>query len=859
MGTSSTTRRKAIAAGLAVVLGATAGWAVAARDADLPAPGASAGEADQSTTSLPAAGSTVPAAPGAVRIRVDESLAGVDGTLLSDDQTLTTMALDQLVVVAPSEAAFAAFLGRWPVVELARGKALDDGSFDALVRLDAPVDTSNLEADVAATEPEMTGEHRISDERVLSLMAVSSAEAVRGELVVMPNFGTTDSGEQADQAIRASRSVEAAPDEDEYDPNPFEWPHLRDGSVQDFGVVGAWNILEHTDGFQRGVDIGVHDGGFIHLEDFGPFVTLRRAQWNVENQRPCGGSPCPWHGTTVAQVALGHLDDGDGVVGPAGPIGQLTAIGGNEKYTYQRIRELTEVVYEEGVDIANMSWSGTTKYRGTVSEWWLDRYFSEMWDDGVLLVASAGNKGLDVDQVTNVCDADGCREAAYSYPCESSYVLCVGGVSWDSVQRHPKSNYGTAQGNRTVEIYGPFEVYVSSITEAGVVEGTFKRGSGTSYSAPFVAGIAALLKTPDLRITPQEMTDLLLGTARPVVSDIDIRGGHRRLVNAREAVAALRGVVTGVPTLTLETPVDGTVLAPDGWVEIRASASDYLGRPLKWWLLAGNQDLGEAGPFGSVSTQLPPGTHAVIVQTVDYAGRQPAPVVAHVTVEDNPAELTIHGIDDGDEFLAGQPLQLVGTGQDPDDWTMLDESALIWGLAHDGEYVATAEGGQTTIDLPDEPGTYQLVLGATGVAAVEATVTIEVLPVPENWVAPTIQIIEPVGGTRFATDSSQKVTIDLRGRAFRNGQQVPGTELRWVATADGAADVLICEGAAFHANPDGGIAVGPVTSCGTATATLGLGNAVGATVWTIRLEVLDAQVDITPSKSVDVLVEYIAG
>jgi hypothetical protein len=802
-------------------------------------------------------GDTVASGEGStnVHIVVDPSLVSADGVLLSDDGTRTTMALDQLVVVASSESAYHAFLDRWPLTELDRGQPMADGSFDALVRLDALVDTSTLSADVAATEPEMNGDHRVSDERILSLMSVSSAEAVRGEVVVLPNFGTEGSGDQASDSIRRNSSTEDGTT------NPFEWTYLRDGSVQDFGVVGAWNILEHTNGLKRPVDIAVHDGGFIHLDDFGPFVTLRRATWGESNPRSCtGGSKCPWHGTSVAQVALGHLDDGDGVVGPAGPVGQLTAVGGKERYSYQRIRELADVAYEESVDIINMSWGGTTKYRGKVSEWWLDRYFSEMWDDGILLVAAAGNDGVDVDRVSNVCDADGCREAAYSFPCESVYVLCVGGVDWDSVARDPNSNFGTQQGNRTVEIYGPYEVYVNSISEAGEVSDTLKRSSGTSFSAPFVAGIAALLKTPDLRISPQQMTDLLLSTSRPVVSGADIRSGHRRLVNAREAVAALRGVVTGPPTLTLEKPVNGTVLAPDGWMEVRATATDYLGRRLPWFGIAGGEELGTIDPFGFAAVQLPPGTHLVAVQTSDYAGRKAAPITVTVTVPDNPAKLTIHGIENGDQFNAGQSVQLVGTGQDPDDWTLLDDDQLVWAVVGEGNrLVAVVEGGHSTIELPDTPGTYQLVLGASDVAATEVSVTIEVLAAPADWVAPVIQILTPVGGTRFATDSSQEVTIDVSGRAFRDGVLVPSTELRWVASAVGADDVMICEGAAFHGDPDGGIAAGPVTSCATASVTLGLGNAIGATVWTLRLEVFDPAVTVAPSTTVDVLVEYIAG
>jgi hypothetical protein len=134
-----------------------------------------------------------------------------------------------------------------------------------------------------------------------------------------------------------------------------------------------------------------------------------------------------------------------------------------------------------------------------------------------------------------------------------------------------------------------------------------------------------------------------------------------------------------------------------------------------------------------------------------------------------------------------------------------------------------------------------------------------VVEAPEDWVAPVIEIMTPDPLEAFFTDSTQTTVVEVSGRAFRNGMRLPGTNLRWVASADGADDVVLCEGTAFHADPDGGLVAGPVADCSTANGTLGLGSAIGPTVWTIRLEVFDPAVPVSPSTSVTVTVEYVVG
>lgn len=62
--------------------------------------------------------------------------------------------------------------------------------------------------------------------------------------------------------------------------------------------------------------------------------------------------------------------------------------------------------------------------------------FQKLTSQGVVIVASAGNHGLDSN---------------YAYPCYSKYTICVGAVNI-GYQRSSISNYGTA-----VDILAPGE------------------------------------------------------------------------------------------------------------------------------------------------------------------------------------------------------------------------------------------------------------------------------------------------------------------------------------------------------------------------------------------------------------------
>src|SRR6185503_1032751 len=121
---------------------------------------------------------------------------------------------------------------------------------------------------------------------------------------------------------------------------------------------------------------------------------------------------------------------------------------------------------------------------------------------GVLAFAPAGNQGSDVDH--SVPLPNGHRlELSVDFPCEMPNVVCVGGLAKDSNARHSRSNFGSVAPSGvtvdgalgSVDIYAPFDVLVGPDPDDGfdVNDSQLRWRSGTSFAAPFAAGVASLI------------------------------------------------------------------------------------------------------------------------------------------------------------------------------------------------------------------------------------------------------------------------------------------------------------------------------------------------------------------------------
>lgn len=170
-----------------------------------------------------------------------------------------------------------------------------------------------------------------------------------------------------------------------------------------------------------------------------------------------------------------------------------------------------EYAMSTGVHIINASWGGKqfdpalfeTIKRATLQ--------------GILFVAAAGNNSEDNDE-----NSKAIYPASFNIP----GLIAVAAYD-DGGTRAPCSNYG----RQRVHLGAP------GVDLVGLQLGGYGVKSGTSFAAPQVAGIAALLKAAFFEMTPFEIQRILMRTSSPLHYSekyYTVTGG---LVNAEHAVA----------------------------------------------------------------------------------------------------------------------------------------------------------------------------------------------------------------------------------------------------------------------------------------------------------------------------------
>ena len=257
----------------------------------------------------------------------------------------------------------------------------------------------------------------------------------------------------------------------------------------------------------------------------------------------CDGSPCPFHGTAVA--------------GPGGPVARLTLVASPGINDFSRVFEYLASLVDatNSADIISLSFGvripAAAALLGVDG---LAALVGRLREVGKLVIASAGNGNRDIDGEDCFIL---CWEEAMYLPCEINGVLCVGGLETGSLQRANGSNFGSNPRDCcTVKIWGPFTVNTADSSTGDLINPGAH--SGTSYSAPFVAGVAALVKAANPQLGPDDIRRVLLtaGRWRPA--------GDGPAVYAYGAVLQAMGLDNGPPALSLKVlfPAAQTSLNP---------------------------------------------------------------------------------------------------------------------------------------------------------------------------------------------------------------------------------------------------------------------------------------------------------
>lgn len=238
------------------------------------------------------------------------------------------------------------------------------------------------------------------------------------------------------------------------------------------------------------------------------------------------------HGTKVAGIIAARPHEGTGFVGIA-PASTIIPIRQNDAQNSGDSDSMAKAIdhaVAEGADVINIS-QDTTKPLSRTSA--LAKAVRDALDAKVVVVASAGNDGLD-GKVKN------------TYPAAFDGVLAVA----SSDRNNERAAF--SQPGDFVDVAAPGVDIVSTVPGGGQCT-----DNGTSFSAPFVAGVAALLKSRYPDWSPAQIATRIEQTAERSIN------GHDNYVGwgVIDPVRAVTASDTARPA-TSPTPDPGVSKAP---------------------------------------------------------------------------------------------------------------------------------------------------------------------------------------------------------------------------------------------------------------------------------------------------------
>ena len=247
------------------------------------------------------------------------------------------------------------------------------------------------------------------------------------------------------------------------------------------------------------------------------------------------------HGTFVAGIAAGKLADRDG----AAPTAKLVSIDVMDDKGMARTSDVIAAAdwilankAQYGIRVANFSLHSSVANSFMYDP--LDKAVERLWLNGVVVVAAAGNYGYP-DRPSGVPFAPG----------NDPFVITVGAsdtgksVSTIDDTAAPWSAYGyTLDGFAKPELAAPGRFLVGPVPVTStlyrerpdhVVDPGYMELSGTSFAAPIVTGIAALILGKHPNFTPDQVKGALMLGAKPTPRAADLSEGVGE-VNAGRSV-----------------------------------------------------------------------------------------------------------------------------------------------------------------------------------------------------------------------------------------------------------------------------------------------------------------------------------
>jgi membrane-anchored mycosin MYCP len=267
--------------------------------------------------------------------------------------------------------------------------------------------------------------------------------------------------------------------------------------LANYGIADAW---QHSTGV--GATIAIIDTGIAEgpAEFTGAVVAGHDASGvgSADGRTPVGGADENPHGSWVASLAAGRGNgDGAGVIGTA-PGADLISISvgfgssGSTTPFADQIADAIHFAVDNGADVINMSLTTNTK---DWPESW-DEAFTYAYQNDVIIVAAAGNRGSGTEEV--------------GAPATIPGVLVVAGVDSSG-----KASYDASSKGITLSVAAPSEEIVGVSPD-----GSYVQWAGTSGASPIVAGVAALVRSRYPDMDAANVINRIIRTASPVQGEV---------------------------------------------------------------------------------------------------------------------------------------------------------------------------------------------------------------------------------------------------------------------------------------------------------------------------------------------------
>jgi thermitase len=306
------------------------------------------------------------------------------------------------------------------------------------------------------------------------------------------------------------------------------------------------------------------------------------------------------HGTAVAGATAALCNNGIGVCGVSwnNSIMPLVVIDSTGSGTVANVSSAITYAADHGAKVLNLSLAFTS------SSSTLQNAVNYAWNKGAIIVAAAANYSTSTPY----------------YPAALNNVVAVSATDQND-NLASFSNYGD-----WVDVSAPG---VSIYTTAN--GGGYRTGSGTSFSSPIVAGLAALVFSLNPSLTNTQVVSLIQNNADDLGSPgFDQYYGWGRVNVYRTLAAAYTS--TPAPSVAITSPSNGATVS--GTVPVNVSASSTVGiSRVELYIDGALSGTAYAAPYSFAwNTTGISNSHSLIAKAYDVLGVSTTSSTTNVTV-----------------------------------------------------------------------------------------------------------------------------------------------------------------------------------------------------------------------------------